>query len=72
MFLASVGLSLFYFYIFLYLIFGLACDNGISFLCLEEYVVVVVFTLKAVPVSTQYILTSVLVQLTRTPSVVTG
>ena len=30
---------------------------------------VVVFTLKAVPVSTQYFLTSVLVQLTRTPSV---
>ena len=36
------------------------------------FVVVVVFTLKAVPVSTQYFLTSVLVQLTRTPSVVTG
>ena len=35
-------------------------------------VVVVVFTLKAVPVSTQYFRTSVLVQLTRTPSVVTG
>ena len=35
-------------------------------------VVVVVFTLKAVPVSTQYFLTSVLVQLTRTSSVVTG
>ena len=35
-------------------------------------VVAVVFTLKAVPVSTQYFLTSVLVQLTRTPSVVTG
>ena len=35
-------------------------------------VVVVVFTLKAVLVSTQYFLTSVLVQLTRTPSVVTG
>ena len=34
--------------------------------------VVVVFTLKAVPVSTQYFLTSVLVQLTWTPSVVTG
>ena len=34
--------------------------------------VVVVFTLKAVPISTQYFLTSVLVQLTRTPSVVTG
>ena len=33
---------------------------------------VVVFTLKAVPISTQYFLTSVLVQLTRTPSVVTG
>ena len=30
---------------------------------------VVVFTLKAVPVSTQYFLTSVLVELTRTPSV---
>ena len=37
-----------------------------------EVVVVVVFKLKAVPVSTQYFLTSVLVQLTRTPSVVTG
>ena len=39
MFLASVGLSLglFYFYrIFLYLILGLACDHGNSFLCLEE------------------------------------
>ena len=35
-------------------------------------VVVVVFTLKAVPVSPQYFLTSVLVQLTRTPSMVTG
>ena len=35
-------------------------------------VVVVVFTLKAVPISTQYFLTSVLVQLTRTPSVITG
>ena len=41
------------------------CSTGIV-------VVVVVFTLKAVPVSTQYFLTSVLVQLTRTPSVVTG
>ena len=38
----------------------------------DVVVVVVVFTLKAVPVSTQYFLTSVLVQLTRTPSVVTG
>ena len=35
-------------------------------------VVVVVFTLKAVPIFTRYFLTSVLVQLTRTPSVVTG
>ena len=36
-------------------------------------VVVVVFTLKTVPISTQYVLTSVLVQLTRTPSsVITG
>ena len=35
-------------------------------------VVVVVFTLKTVLISTQYFLTSVLVQLTRTPSVVTG
>ena len=35
-------------------------------------VVAVVFTLKAVPISTQYFLTSVRVQLTRTPSVVTG
>ena len=34
--------------------------------------VVVVFTLKTVPISTQYLLTFVLVQLTRTPSVVTG
>ena len=42
--------------------------------CLKKnvVVVVVVFTLKAVPISTQYFLTSVLVQLTRTPSVVTG
>ena len=39
---------------------------------LPVVVVVVVFTLKAVPVSTRYFLTSVLVQLTRTPSVVTG
>ena len=30
-------------------------------------VVVVVFTLKAVPISTQYFLTPVMVQLTRTP-----
>ena len=36
------------------------------------YVDVVVFTLKTFPISTQYFLTSVLVQLTRTPSVVTG
>ena len=39
MFFASVGLSLGLFlfdFIFLYLIFGLACDNGNSFLCLEE------------------------------------
>ena len=34
--------------------------------------VVVVFTLKAVPISTQYLLTSVLGELTRMPSVVTG
>ena len=34
--------------------------------------VVVVPTLKAVPISMQYLLTSVLVQLTRMPSVVTG
>ena len=39
---------------------------------LKVVVVVVVFKLKAVPVSTQYFLASVLVQLTRTPSVVTG
>ena len=45
--------------------------NGIIYFDLNV-VVVVVFTLKAVPVSTQYFLTSVLVQLTRTPSVVTG
>ena len=37
-----------------------------------KFVVVVAFTLKAVPISTQYFLTSVLVQLMRTPSVVTG
>ena len=36
------------------------------FICVA---VVVVFTLKAVPISTQYFLTSVQVQLTRTPSV---
>ena len=35
-------------------------------------VVTVVFTLKTVPIFAQYLLTSVLVQLTRTPSVVTG
>ena len=35
-------------------------------------VVVVVFTLNAVPISTQYFITSVLIQLTRTPSVLTG
>ena len=35
-------------------------------------VVVAVFTLKTVPISAQYLLTFVLVQLTRTPSVVTG
>ena len=53
-------LGLFYFiFIFLYLILG-------------SLVVVVVFALKAVLISTQYFLTSVLVQLTRTPSVVTG
>ena len=34
--------------------------------------VVVVSTLKAVPISIQYLLTSVLVQLTRMPPVVTG
>ena len=34
--------------------------------------VAVVSTLKAVPISTQYLLTSVLVQLTRIFSVVTG
>ena len=49
-------------------------DLGIScFLISVQCVVVVLFTLKAVPISTQYFLTSVLVQLTRTPSsVVTG
>ena len=46
--------------------------TGKSTLSSYYVVVVVVFTLKAVPVSTQYFLTSVLVQLTRTPSVVTG
>ena len=34
-------------------------------------VVVVVFTLKTVPISNQYLLTSILVQLTQTPPVVT-
>ena len=43
-----------------------------SLLVQHVVVVVVVFTLKAVPISTQYFLTSVLVQLTRTPAVVTG
>ena len=42
------------------------------YVCMYVVVVVVVFTLKAVPVSPQYFLTSVLVQLMRTPSVVTG
>ena len=47
-------------------------------MCSDLYSVVIVvvvvdaFTLKAVPISAQYLLTSVLVQLTRTPSVVTG
>ena len=38
MFLASVGLSLglFYFILFSVPYFGLACDHGNSFLCLEE------------------------------------
>ena len=40
--------------------------------CYVVVVVVVVFTLKAVLISTQYVRTSVLVQLTRTPHVVTG
>ena len=53
------------------MVFFLPCDHGLDFLH-QLVVVVVVFTLKAVPVSTQYFLTSVLVQLTRTPSVVTG
>ena len=44
----------------------------INSVILEYDKVVAVFTLKAVPISTQYFLTSVLVQLTRTPSVVTG
>ena len=35
-------------------------------------VAVVVFTLKTVPISTQHLLTYALIQLTRTPSVVTG
>ena len=47
-------------------------DEQLPKQCHVVVVVVVVFTLKAVPVSTQYFLTSVLVQLTRTPSVVTG
>ena len=40
--------------------------------CAGYLLVVVVFTLKTVPISTQYLLTSVLVRLTRTPPVVTG
>ena len=48
-------------------VFRLGCSEGLV------VVVVVVLTLKAVPISTQYFLTSVLlVQLTRRPSVVTG
>ena len=47
-------------------------NQWLNFTAIVVVVVVVVFTLKAVPVSTQYFLTSVLVQLTRTPSVVTG
>ena len=47
-------------------------DSAANIIVDSIVVVVVVFTLKAVPVSTQYFLTSVLVQLTRTPSVVTG
>ena len=46
--------------------------NKGSLQVIDIEVVVVVFILKAVPTSTQYFLTSVLVQLTRTPSVVTG
>ena len=46
--------------------------NKIHYIGIPIVVVVVIFKLKAVPVSTQYFLTSVLVQLTRTPSVVTG
>ena len=45
---------------------------GYTILRATIVVVVVVFTLKAVPISTQYFITSVLVQLTRTSSVVTG
>ena len=37
-----------------------------------EMLLLFVFTLKTVPISTQYLLTSVLVQLTRTPSMATG
>ena len=49
------------------------CSDLYSVLIVVVVVVVVdVFTLKAVPISAQYLLTSVLVQLTRTPSVVTG
>ena len=44
----------------------------LELICWVVVVVVVVFTLKAVPVSTRYFLPSVLVQPTRTPSVVTG
>ena len=52
-------------YLYAYILFA-------THVCMLVVVVVVVFTLKAVPVSTQYFLTSVLIQLTRTPSVVTG
>ena len=57
--------------VFQYTINDVVLRTKRSFLA-EVVVVVVVFTLKAVPISTQYFLTSVLVQLTRTPSVVTG
>ena len=59
---------------FLLLLYG-TCDHTYMYIYIHtstHVVVVVVFTLKAVPVSTHYFLISVLVQLTRTPSVVTG
>ena len=55
----------------LHFAFGTHCQETTIFL-LEYDVVLLIFTFKTVPVSAQYLLMSVLVQLTRTPSVVTS